>query len=96
MAASRLRINPTLDRLRSVTPAAVLQEAIAPMFGLPSDVYVVLDEGPELEPLLVSNERLVAEIRAHATGSPAATGHRSAAVGGHAGAPRSRSSAARE
>ena len=62
VAASRLRIDPTLDRLKSVTPAAVLQEAIAPMFGLPTEVYVVLDEGPELQPLLVSNERLVAEI----------------------------------
>jgi len=62
VAASRLRIDPTLDRLKSVTPAAVLQEAIAPMFGLPTEVYVVLDEGPELQPLLVSSERLVAEI----------------------------------
>ena len=61
-AASRLHINPTLDRLKSVTPGAVLQEAIAPMFGLPTDVYVVLDEGPDLQALLVSNERLVAEL----------------------------------
>ena len=47
----RLRINPTLDRLKSVTPAAVLQEQLAPMFGLPGEVYVVLDEGPDLQPL---------------------------------------------
>ena len=61
-AATRLRINPTLDRLKSVTPAAMLEEAIAPMFGLPTQVYVVLDEGPDLQALLASNERLVAEL----------------------------------
>ncbi len=45
-----------------MTPAAVLQEAIAPMFGLPTEVYVVLDEGSDLQALLASNERLVAEL----------------------------------
>jgi predicted RND superfamily exporter protein len=61
-AATRLRINPTLDRLKSVTPAALLQEQLAPLFGLPGEVYVVLDEGPDLQPLLAANERLGAEI----------------------------------
>src|SRR5215204_6612475 len=42
LAATRLHINPTLERLRSVTPAALLEARIAPAFGLPSDVYVVL------------------------------------------------------
>ena len=60
-AATRLRINPTLDRLRSVTPAAVLLEQIGPRFGLPSDVYVVIDSGPDLEALLSANERLALE-----------------------------------
>jgi predicted exporter len=65
-AAMRLRINPTLDRLKAVTPAALLQEQIAPMFGLPGDVYVILDAGPDLQALLSSNERLVNELaRAH-------------------------------
>jgi uncharacterized protein len=62
LAATRLRINPTLDRLRSTTPAALLEATIGPMFGLPNDVYVVLDEGPSLEPLLETNERLAAKI----------------------------------
>ena len=61
-ASSKLRINPTLDRLKSVTPAAVLEERLAPMFGLPGDVYVVLDRGPDLQALLASNERLAREL----------------------------------
>jgi predicted exporter len=32
------------------------------MFGLPNDVYVVLAEGRDLEPLLETNERLVARL----------------------------------
>ena len=43
-AALRTRINPTLDRLRSVTPAAQLESAIGPAFGLPNDVYIVPDD----------------------------------------------------
>ncbi|HMF95593.1 MAG TPA: MMPL family transporter, partial [Vicinamibacterales bacterium] len=62
LAATRLRINPTLDRLRSTTPAALLEAKIGPTFGLPSDIYVVLDEGPALDPLLAANERLAAML----------------------------------
>jgi uncharacterized protein len=62
IAATRLRINPTLERLKSVTPAAVLQEQLAPMFGLPGEVYVILDEGPDLQTLLSANERLATEL----------------------------------
>jgi predicted RND superfamily exporter protein len=62
--ASRLRINPTLERLRSVTDAARLETTIASAFGLPRDVYVVLAEGPELEPLLDTTERLAQRLSA--------------------------------
>jgi uncharacterized protein len=62
IAATRLRINPTLDRLRSVTPGADLLQRIGPMFGLPDDVYLVLASGSNLEELLASNERLRARI----------------------------------
>jgi predicted exporter len=62
-AALRLRVDPTLDRLRSATDAAHLQEEIGRRFGLPGDVYIVLAEGAELEPLLDTNERLAARIR---------------------------------
>ncbi|HET7217759.1 MAG TPA: MMPL family transporter [Vicinamibacterales bacterium] len=57
-AATRLHINPTLDRLRSVTPGAELLQRIGPMFGLPDDVHVVLASGTDLEALLAANERL--------------------------------------
>jgi uncharacterized protein len=61
-AATGIRINPTLERLRSVTPAARLETRIGPAFGLPNDVYVVLAEGPALEPLLETNERLARRL----------------------------------
>jgi len=61
-AATRLRINPTLDQLRSVTPGAELLQRMGPMFGLPDDVYVVIASGPDLEALLKSNERLQADL----------------------------------
>jgi len=64
-AATRIRVNPTLDRLKSVTPAAQLESTIGPAFGLPSDVYVVLAEGPDLEALLETNERLAARLSAN-------------------------------
>jgi predicted RND superfamily exporter protein len=64
VAALRMKINPTLDRLRSTTPAAVLEQQIGPAFGLPGDVYVVLDEGSDLEPLLETNERLANRLAA--------------------------------
>jgi predicted exporter len=67
-ASTRLRINPTLDRLRSTTDAARLEERIGPLFGLPSDVYVVLAEGDALEPLLDTNARLSADLAASIPG----------------------------
>jgi predicted RND superfamily exporter protein len=68
VAATRIRINPTLDRLRSVTDAAQLETKIGAAFGLPSDVYVVLAEGPALEPLLDTNERLARRLAAEIPG----------------------------
>ena len=62
LAATRLRINPTLDELRSVTPGAELLQRIGPMFGLPDDVYVVVASGTTLEELLESNERLRGDL----------------------------------
>jgi predicted RND superfamily exporter protein len=60
--ATRLRVDPTLDRLRSVTPAARLEEQVAPIFGLPRDVYVLLAQGPSLEPLLRADERVARRL----------------------------------
>jgi predicted RND superfamily exporter protein len=67
-ASLRLRIDPTLDRLRSVTGAARLEAEIGQAFGLPSDVYVVLAEGDALEPLLAANERLAERVAAELPG----------------------------
>ena len=59
-AALRIRIDPTIDRLRSVTPAAALLERIGAQFGLPRDVYVVVQRGGDLEGLLERDEALAA------------------------------------
>jgi predicted exporter len=67
VAATRLRINPTLERLRSVTNAARLEEQIGSAFGLPRDVYIALASGAELEPLLQINEALVERLSAEVT-----------------------------
>jgi uncharacterized protein len=61
-AATRLHVDPTLDRLRSVTPAAQLEEQIAPIFGLPRDVYILFAEGPSLDPLLRGDERVATRL----------------------------------
>ena len=64
LCAARLRVNPTLERLRSVTDAAQLETKIGSAFGLPSDVSIVIAEGPELQPLLETNERLSQRLSA--------------------------------
>ena len=64
-AAVRLRVDPTLERLRSVTDAAALEARIGSAFGLPRDVSVVIAQGRDLEALLGTNERLVS--RAHSS-----------------------------
>jgi predicted exporter len=61
-AASRIRINPTLERLRSTTDAAAVEARIASTFGLPGEVSVIVAHGPDLERLLSTNETLVARL----------------------------------
>ena len=63
-AATRLRVDPTLNRLRSTTEAARLEERIGPAFGLPGDAYVVLAEGSDLDALLEQNEQLAQRLSA--------------------------------
>ena len=62
VAATRLRVNPTLERLRSVTDAAALEARIGSAFGLPGEVSVVIAQGRDLERLLSTNERLVSRV----------------------------------
>lgn len=64
LAATRLHINPTLDRLRAVTPGAVELQQIGRTFGLPDEVFVVVTRGSDLEPLLAANARLRARLAA--------------------------------
>ena len=59
----QLRIDPTLNRLRSVTPGAVLLDDLTRIFALPTDVTVVLQEGDDLNRLLEANEALVAALQ---------------------------------
>lgn len=62
LSARGLKVNPTLERLRSTTAGAVFEEQVAKMFGLPSEVYVVLADAPDLEQGLQQNERLRAAL----------------------------------
>ena len=66
--ATRVRVNPTLERLRSVSEGAQFEIEMARAFGLPDESYVVLARGGDLETLLRSNERLVEELRQRVTG----------------------------
>jgi uncharacterized protein len=75
--ASTLRINPTLERLRSVTEGAVFVEQVSREFGLPDDVAVVLAEGDDLERLLQQNEALRQRLHRDA---PALTVHAPSAL----------------
>jgi predicted RND superfamily exporter protein len=61
-AASRIRINPTLERLRSTTDAAAVEARIASTFGLLGEVSIILAQGRDLERLLTTNESLVARL----------------------------------
>ena len=70
VAAPRLQIDPSLDRLRGTSPATTFEAEIATRFGLPRDVFLVVDRGPALEPLLERNERLAAALARDAPGVP--------------------------
>ncbi|MPY88992.1 MAG: MMPL family transporter [Luteitalea sp.] len=62
-AARDLRVNPTLERLRSTTPGVQFEQDVTRRFGLPTDVCVVLARGPDLEALLDVNSTLVDALR---------------------------------
>ncbi|HEX5788010.1 MAG TPA: MMPL family transporter, partial [Woeseiaceae bacterium] len=66
--ATRVRVNPTLERLRSVSEGAQFEIEMARAFGLPDESYVVLARGGDLEALLRRNERLVQQLRQRVTG----------------------------
>lgn len=53
-----LRVSPTVDKLDARTPARAVEREILTRFKLPEDAIFVVAEGPQLEPLLVANQRL--------------------------------------
>jgi hypothetical protein len=63
-----LHVDTSLERLRSTTPGALYEESVRKMFGLPSDVYVWLQRGQTLQPLLEVNEAIVARLHDEAPG----------------------------
>jgi predicted exporter len=60
--ATRIQINPTLERMRSTSAGAQLEVEMAHAFGLPDESYILLSRGTSLERLLQQNERLADEI----------------------------------
>jgi predicted RND superfamily exporter protein len=66
----RVSFQATLDRLRPQIAANDVERRIAAQFGLPQDVYLVMAEGPDLEPLLEAHQRL-ADRLAQTAGAPA-------------------------
>ena len=68
VASTRLRVDPSLERLRSVTDAAKLEATIGSAFGLPPSLYLVLAEGVDLNALLETNERVAQRITAEVPG----------------------------
>jgi uncharacterized protein len=60
--STQLRVNPTLDRLRSVTEGARYLQKVTETFGLPADVIVILQQGGALEPLLEANTRVTSAL----------------------------------
>ncbi len=61
-AATRVEVDPSLDRLRAQTSGTAFESEVARRFGVPPDIYIVMARGPALEPLLEVNERLVDEL----------------------------------
>lgn len=58
-AAKGLTVDAGLDKLRSTSAAADVEQQIAARFGLPRDVLIVLARGTDLDALLADNERFV-------------------------------------
>jgi uncharacterized protein len=69
-AAPKLHLVASLERLRPQIAATEVEERIASQFGLPEHIYLVMSEGPALEPLLEAHQRLV-DALAITSGAPA-------------------------
>jgi uncharacterized protein len=69
VAASRLQVVLTVDRLEPNIPAIAVEKEIARRFQLPEDTLFVLAQGSALDPLLEVHERLIERLAA--SGAPA-------------------------
>ena len=61
---TRLHVDARVERLRPGGPGLALESHITERFGLPTDVYLLMSRGPQLEPLLASHEDLAARLDA--------------------------------
>jgi len=59
----QLRINPSLERLRSQTPGVAVERAMTSRFALPGEALSILQTGPELDSLLDQNRSVVEAVR---------------------------------
>lgn len=62
LAATRLRIDLSLDKLQAQTEGAALEQEVADRFSLPRDVVLAFAEGSELDPLLAGARAVAAGI----------------------------------
>lgn len=62
VCAAGLQVNPTLERLRSVTPGARLLEQIGARFALPTEVYTIVQRGDDLDALLAADGQIASSI----------------------------------
>jgi len=62
VAAARLRLNTSLEKLQAHTQGTDLEQEVADRFALPREVLIALGEGPQLDALLASAHRLGASV----------------------------------
>jgi hypothetical protein len=62
VASTRVTVNPTLEKMKSVSAGAQLEQQIARSFGLPGEACMLIDRGPDLDVLLRQNEALTAVL----------------------------------
>ena len=58
VAATGLRLDPSITKLQAQTPGAEVEREIATRFSLPQDVLLVLNDNEQIEPLLDADRRL--------------------------------------
>ena len=65
-----LRVNPSLERLRSQTPGVAVERQIAGEFALPGEALAILQTGPDLDSLLEQNSRMGERLQRTVPGLP--------------------------